>query len=258
MPNSNLPKPDIFEGTKPNSSALIISGGHSTKQILERKKEVRKQFDVIIVVNRTFQFFDDIADFHIITEKTSISSDLTNSKLLHTNNYRTDLPRIINYKGIEFYPKKYNRIQTNRSNFNFAPDIRKYSHNGHEGLLTGPIGKKKMSIGSVTLSAMHFAGILGSNKIYLIGADMCFKDEYDHFYKDNIYRKTPSWVKKEHRHNIVRVEVDGRFYETTEYFKQSAEYISSMITTIFKDVPIFDFSDGLLKNTNKINISNFL
>lgn len=254
--NLNFQKPDIFENTKLNSKVLIIGGGHSTKSILNLKKQIRDKFDVIIACNYVFQFFDDIIDFHIVTEKTSKTSNNNVYQALSSKDFNTKIPRIVNWKGIELYPKKYNLIKTNRSNFNFNCNPAKYKTNDGEGLLIGPVGKQGFSLGSVMLSSIHFSSILGSKEVYLIGADMCFKDEFDHFYKDSVYRNQE--MKKKNIHNIVKVQVSGSTYETTEFFKESAEYVDKMIPTIFSGINFFDFSDGLLTAPCKIDIKGFL
>jgi len=253
-----LPTPDVFEGTKQNSKVLIISSGHSVKNILQHKEKLKNKFDVILACNYSFQFFDDIIDFNIVTEKTSDGSKNTVYKILRDGKFRKDVPRIVNWKGIELYPNRYNLIKTTRSNFAFSPNIRKYKCGSHEGLLIGPIGKQNFSLGSVSLSAMHFAAMLGANEIYMIGADMCFKDQFDHFYNDRAYRDRPSELKKANAHKIIKVNLKNQVYDTTEFFKESAEYIDKLIPSLFKDIKIFDFSDGLLMTPKKLDINTFL
>lgn len=251
-----FPKPNIFEGRSLNSKILIIGSGHSTKQILNQKELLRESFDIIIACNYSFQFFDDIIDYHIVTEKTSKSSNNNVYKSLSAGNFRKDVVRIVNWKGLDLYPSHYTLIKTTRSNFDYNCNVRKYKNNNKEGLLIGPPGKQKFSLGSVMLSAMHFSAILGAAEIYMIGADMCFKDEYDHFYNDQAYRN--SVAKIGNAHNIVQVELNGRNYDTTEFFKESAEYIDKAIELYFLGINIYDFSDGLLRKPIKITIDNFL
>lgn len=252
----DLKTPAIFENTKPDSRVLIVASGHSTGNFLQYKEKARKHFDVIIACNYAFEFVDDIIDFHIITEKTSKDSRNTVHKIL-AGDFRTDVPRIVNWKGIEFYPKKYNLFKTTRANFDLKPNIKKYSHNGQEGLLVGPAGKQGFALGSISLSALHFSAMLGATEIYMVGADMCFKDQYDHFYKDRMYRDRPKDLKKSNAHNIVKVGLHGQILETTEYFKESAEYIDKIISTLFQSIKVFDFSDGLLTAPIKLNINEF-
>mgnify|MGYP001608313660 CR=1 FL=1 len=252
----NLKTPATFENTSPGSRILIVASGHSTGGFLQYKEKARKHFDVIIACNYAFEFVDDIIDFHIVTEKTSRDSRNTVHKIL-AGDFRTDVPRIVNWKGIELYPKKYNLFKTTRANFDMMPNIYKYNHNGQEGLLIGPAGKQGFALGSVSLSALHFAVMLGAVEVYMVGADMCFKDQYDHFYKDRIYRDRPEDLKKSNAHNIINVELNGQKHETTEYFKESAEHIDKLVPTLFKDIKVFDFSNGLLTTPIKLNIEDF-
>lgn len=253
-----LPDPSTFEGEAPNSKVLILASGHSTKKIMDRKCDLHKFFDKIIVCNYAFEYFDDIADYHLVVEKTSRTSTNDVHQRLAHGNFRLDLPRIVNWKGIGLYPEKYNLIKTARSNFNFNPNIRKYSANGTEGMLIGPTGSQGFSLGSILLCAMHFAGMIGAAEIYFIGADMCFKNEFDHFYNDSVYRKPPAKVKKGNAHKITQVEVDGKMYDTTMFFKESAELIDQMIVSLFSDIKMFDFSDGVMSAPERLDIDSFL
>lgn len=256
-----LKTPDDFKNKFIDKSVLIISSGHSTGKIVNRKNEIRDRFDVIMVVNYAFQYFDDIVDFHLVVEKTSKSTKNNFiHRLLREGDYRKDTPRIVNWKGIDLYDKRYNLCKTTRNNFNGDPNIREYIHAGHEGLLSGPVSSQGFALGSVTLSAMHLASIMGSNNIYLIGSEFVFRDHYDHFYKDRMYRDDQDKVKsKQNRHIIVDVEQGGNIYKTTKYFAESAKYVGDVINNKFKPqgINVFDFSDGLIE-TDKIDIDDFL
>ncbi len=100
--------------------------------------------------------------------------------------------------------------------------------------------------------------MLGASKVYLIGIDLLFRDQYDHFYKDHIYRKPGAEVKKANMHNIVEVEANDNKYQTTLYFKESAEFIDKVIPTWFGDIEVFDFSNGLLKSPKKLHLHEFM
>jgi hypothetical protein len=256
-----LKTPDAFKNTFLGKSALVISSGHSTEKLLKYKDHIKEKFDVVIVVNYAFQFFDDVMDFHVMVEKISKSSKINNTMpdLLQNGNYRTDVPRIINWKGIDQYDKRYNLHKTGRCNFNGKPNIREYKHNGQAGLLTGPVSSQGFALGSVTLSAMHFAAILGVSDIYLIGAEFIFKDDFDHFYKDRVYRDRQVLLKKSNRHIIVDMEHNGRTYKTTKYFAESAKHIDSIVEKQFNEagINVFDFSDGLISNVKKLDVDEF-
>ena len=197
-----------------------------------------------------------------IVEKTN--KNLKNNiihKILREGEYRTDLPRIINWKGIELYDKRYNLSKTTRCNFKKFPNIREYNHNGQEGLLTGPVSSQGFSLGTVSISAMHLAGILGVKDIYLIGSELIFKDDSDHFYKSRMYRDDQKNVKsKSNRHIIIDVEKNGKSYKTTKYFMESAKYLDDVIENEFikNGINIFDFSDGLITKAINLDIHEFL
>lgn len=260
-----LKTPEIFKNKYLGKSALVISSGHSTRQILERKEEIRKKFDVIIVVNYAFQYFDDICDFHLVVEKVSEKAKINNFiyKLLIDGDYSKDVVRVVNWKGIGEYGKKYNLCKTARFAFHGNPNIREYKYKGGEGLLVGTTGSQGFAVGSVTLSAMHFAGILGVDDIYIIGSEFIFKDEFDHFYKNNdrMYRDRQKLIyTKANRHKIIDATYKGKTYKTTQYFVESAVCLDNMIANVFvkQGVRVFDFSDGLISNAEKLDITEFL
>lgn len=251
--------PEKYKNTYPNSRVLIISNGHSTRAILDKKKEIRDKFDCILLVNSGFKYFDDICDFHMICEKISPTSANRVYKDLNAGNYRTDVPRFFNWKGIENYDPKYNIHKLARNYFGGKPNLRTYCHNSQEGILIGPPSKRGLSLGSVTLSSMHLACILGAKEIYLIGADMMFKDDSDHFYQDRQYRDGQKHIKPENRNNIVTVQFQGKTYETTDYFRDSAKCIDDLIKNVFsKEVEVFDFSDGLIQAAKPLDVKEFL
>jgi len=250
--------PDVFEGKHPNSKVLIISSGPSTKEILPYKKEIKKYFDVVIAVNHGFKYFDELTDYHIVTEKPSPTNHV--AEMLNEAEYRRDIPRIINWKGLPHYNHKYNLHKIVRQEIRDGFSVRKYTQvDGSEGMLTGKPNKRNMAVGSVTLSSMHLACILGASEIYLIGADMIFKDQYDHFYPDNQYRdpNQQNKVKPVNRVHVVEVEHNGKKYTTTDYFRDSAVCINEMIKTTFSSVKIHDFSDGLITTAIPLKVDEF-
>lgn len=254
-----LKTPEEFIGTKPNSKILAIGGGQSTADILAYRDYLHEKFDAIICVNYTFQDFDSVSDFHITVERQKKTDPITVPGALNDGNYRSDIPRLINWQGYELYDPKYNLYKTTRSNFYFEPDIRKYKHNGSEGLLYWKQKSKGWSSGTAMLSAMHFAAMLGASEIYLIGCDLYFKDEFDHYYKDKIYRD-PEFTKKvqpKHRMDIVDVQLENRIVTTTNLFRDAAETINEVIPSVFKGIKVYDFSNGLIKKAIKLDIDEF-
>ena len=247
--------PEALRDKAPNGKILVLCNGPSTNNILPHKYKLKDKFDIIITVNHGFFEFDDVADYHLVTEKTCPTNNVPN--MLAEKQYNRDTIRIINHKGLETYPKGYNYYKVTRSNFGGSPDIRKYKVGEDEGLLIGKTNARKMSTGSVALQALHFACILGAAKVYFIGIDFLFRDEFDHFYKDSQYRTDQVKLKPGNRVHIVSVEKDGKSYKTTDYFRDSALYLNEAIPTLFKDIRIFDFSDGLVTAAEQLNVEDF-
>lgn len=246
--------PEVFKNKYKDKSALIIGTGHSTKNLVQYKSILRDKFDVIIGLNFSTRDFESQLHFHMVLEKNPAL--VYNS--MKQDTYRLDLPRILNWKSINKFPKDINAIKATRSNFEGDCNIREYSANSSEGFLIGPLGNKKLSIGSVSLNALHFACILGCSKVYMIGADLMFKDQYDHYYPDNHYRK--SKTKLANRSPIITIKHSGKEYKTTKFFEESSKYIDTIINTKCRPlgIEVFDFSDGLISSAADINIDDFM
>ena len=256
----SLKTPEEFIGTKPNSKILVIGSGDSTAKLLQYKDKLHDKFDAVICLNYSFREFDDVSDFHIVVENQKPTDPITVPGAVNDGNYRLDIPRIVNWQGHDLYDPKHNLYKTTRSNFFFKPDIRKYKHNNSEGLLYWKPKSRGWSSGTAALSGMHFAALLGADEIYLIGCDMCFKSEYDHYYKDKVYRD-PDHVKKvqpKHRMDIVQVQLGDKTVSTTNLFRDAAETLDELIPTVFKGVNVFDFSDGLVTKAQKLDIDEFM
>jgi len=178
--------------------------------------------------------------------------------LLNSGKYRTDVPRFFNWKGIDSYDKRYNLHKIVRCSYDGKPNIRSYKTSGKEGLLVGPPSSRKMALGTVIVPAMHLAAILGSAEIFLIGVDLVFKGDYDHFYNDKVYRDGTGQecVKPANKVHVVDVLFKGTKHKTTDYFKESAGCIDNMIVNQFKDIRVYDFSDGLINNAIKANVDD--
>lgn len=251
------PKPDVFEGKHPKSKVLIIGSGPSTEDIVKYKDKLKDIFDVVMVLNYSFKFFDDYVDYHLVTEKSSKSSLNLVPVWMHKAKCNKKVPRIINWKGIERYPQDLNLHKLQRCPIGQKFNPRKYKSDGNEGLIVGPVSYQNFSVGSSMLCAMHFAMMIGASDIYLIGADMLFRDEYDHWYKDKFYREPAKGTKDINHHDIVEVECNGKTYQTTAYFKETAEFIDQVIPTLFRDAKVYDFSNGLLKMPKRLNTIDF-
>lgn len=252
-----LNTPEVFIGKHPDSKVLVISNGSSTNKIMPHIDRLKDYFDVIISVNHGFKYFDDVIDYHMVTEKPSPTNLV--AQMLDEGEYRKDVPRIINWKGIEKYSDRYNMHKIIRHPIEEGFDIRKYKQNGYEGMLTGKPNKRNMAVGSVTLSSIHLACMFGASEVYLIGADMIFKGESDHFYKDNQYRdkSIQDKIKPANRVHLIEIDHKGGKHTTTDYFKDSAECINEMIITVFKDIKVFDFSDGLITTAISLDVEEF-
>lgn len=258
--NTKRDTPEKFLNSAPGSRVLIVASGSSTSKILPHRKDLKKWFDKVICINYSFKDFDEVADYHIVSEVQKSTDQLTVAVALDEKEYNVDIPRLVNWNGMELYDKKYNLHKMTRSNFSFKPDIRKYKHNGSEGLLYWTPKCKGWSSGTSSLSAMHFATIIGADEIYLIGVDLYFKDEFDHYYGDKVYRNA-NYVKNlkpKYRIDIVKTRFNDKTVQTTELFRDSAETINEVIPTIFKDVKVFDFSDGLITAATQLDIDDFV
>lgn len=246
--------PEMFEGKHKGSSVLIIGTGHSTKNLMPYKDKLRNKFDVIIGLNFSTRDFEDELDYHMVLEKNPVKI----YEAMKKTSYRKDLPRVINKKGSERWPKDINAIHATRSNFDGKPNILKYKYNGTEGFLMGPPGHKGLSVGSVALNGMHFAAMIGAKNIYLIGADLMFKDEFDHYYPDSHYRK--STTKLANRSPIITIKHEGKEYKTTKFFQESADFIDKMISTRFTEagIAVYDFSHGLIRKAVDLDLDDFM
>lgn len=251
----NLPTPEELEEKHKDCSALLMGTGYSAKTFIPHKKSIRDLFGIVIGLNFITNDFEDILDYHMILEKDPVASY---TEMHKTKKYRRDLPRILNWKTLHKFPNDLNIYKATRANFNFRPNIKKYRHNGQEGLLIGPQKGKNLSVGSVMLNALHLACIMGCKHIYMVGADLMFKDDNDHYYKDNnFYRK--SKTKEANRSPIVQVNHKGETRYSTQFFVESAEFIDEVIDKHCRSlgIEVYDFSDGLLKRPIPINVKDF-
>ncbi len=234
---------------------LIIGSGTSTKQLVPFKDQIKDKFDVVIGINLTTLEFEKQMDYHLIVEKNpkKMYEPMNNG----THNYRRDLPRILNWKAIGYFPEDIKIYKTTRNRFDGKADIRKYVHGGREGLLIGPPDSKGLSAGTSTMQALHLAAIMGAKEIYVVGLDLLFRDQFDHFYPDNIYRK--STTKKANRSPIVKVKHKGKEYESTEFFRESAKFFDFVITTYCKKegISVYDFSDGLVTKAIAVDMNKY-
>ena len=250
--DSKYPTVDNLKDTQKNKSVLIIGTGASTAKLLPYKELIKNKFDKVIGLNFSIKDFEKYLDWHFIIEKKPIRivEDMIQ------RGYRKDLPRVLNWKAINLFPQDFKIYKATRSNFKYKPDIFNYKNKDGEGFLMGPTDSMGLSAGSVMLQSLHFSAILGFKKIYLIGADLIFRDEFDHYYRDKSYRQSTTKIKN--RSPIVEVDVGGKKYSTTEHFRESAKFIDKVIEKYCKPkIKVFDFSDGLINRVIKLNIDEF-
>jgi hypothetical protein len=244
--------PQSLKGKHPGSDILILGTGVSTQKTLVYKEKLREKFDAVIGVNFAIKDFEQEMDYHMVAEKGIIKPFMNkeSGKLA----YRKDLIRVFNWKIVDKYPKDMNFIKSNRNSFDGKYDFREYRYSGTEGLLSGPRGVDKIALGTVILQSMHLACILGAKNIYLSGVDFVFTKEYDHYYKDKLYRD----MVRDWSTPVIKVKHDGKEYTTLRYFKDSAEFLGSIIKELDKiGVGVHSFSDGLLKEAKYIDIDDF-
>ena len=253
----NYKTPNAFKNVHPNQSALIIGTGPSTEELVKYKDKLKDKFDIIIGLNFATNDFEDILDYHVILEKNPARA-YTEMKQF-PDKFSKAIPRILNWKTLHRFPKDLNIYKATRANFKLKPDITKYKHNGEEGLLIGPAGGKRgLSSGTVVSNAIHFACIMGIKDIYLAGADLVFKGQFDHYYPDNnFYRK--SKTKIANRSPIVKVQHKGKEHETTELFRDSARFVNEIVKTQCtpRGINVYDFSDGLISEAKELDMGDF-
>lgn len=109
--------------------------------------------------------------------------------------------------------------------------------------------------GSVTMQAIHLAGIMGAAECHLWGAELMFPDGEQHVYGDRPYREgeqVTSLVRFAISNSTITPSVavvtdDGR-YTSTPYFIRSADAIRDIVDTeaIADELVLVNHSGGLL------------
>lgn len=248
------PSPQSLKNKYPESNMLIIGTGISTQKVLEVKDRLRGKFDAILGVNFAIKDFEQEMDYHVIAEK-GMLKPFMNVNANGDFTYRKDLFRIFNWKIINQYPKDMTFIKSNRNSFDGDFSFREYEFNGTEGLMTGPMTTDKLAAGTVILQSMHLACIMGAKNIYLSGVDFIFSKEYDHYYKDKLYRD----IKRDWQTPIITVTHKGKEYQTLQYFKESADYVNDMIVKLREqNISVHSFSEGLLTEAKYVDIVDFM
>lgn len=256
--NKYYPTPQDFVGKNVGGKALIVGCGPSTERILKYRDVIKEKFDVVIGLNVAVVDFGDVMDYHLVIDRLP-------SWIIHKlqwflgDIYDKQMPRILNWKSAHRFPQDLNIVQTPRCNFGGKPDIRKFRHNGYEGLLSGTITRAGLAAGAILAQAIHLTGILGCSEVYTIGADFLFDEEKDHYYEDKLYRENNLKTKPRNKSLIVQIEHKGKKYWTLEYFLDSAEYINNDLVDICKagGLQVHDFSGGLLRDDIQLDLEKF-
>lgn len=221
--------------------ALIIGSGPSTADLVPYRTSL-KYFDIIIGLNATFMHWDDVLTHHLITEKHFAQQDIINQ-----TNWSKTTPRWVNYKSIGKYNPIYSLQPITRLPLPPNHNLRRFIPGDPPGLLTGPLNKQGLSLGSVLLQAIHLAYIHQATDIYTIGADLQFRGEYDHYYEDRYYRDRVS----NHPNAAKPIKTNG--ISTTDYFYESAPVIDYYMENHFK-ANFYDFSAGLLRYPTQVSL----
>lgn len=250
-----LKSPNNFLENHKNSSCLIISTGNSTKQLLNiNTSKIKSKFDIIIGINFAVMDFDNILDYHIVSERDPVGI----AKYMNDNDCSRRVKRVFNFEAIHIFNENLNFVKFIRLDYNKRFNITKYKNGDIEGLVSGPF-KNNIAIGTVLAQALHFACLLGCNKIYTIGTELLFYNKYDHYYEDRYYRDKKG-RKPGLRSPIVNVAHNNKKYQTTRNFKQSAEFLNFLIDKYCTPggIDVFDFSGGLITSAKKLSISEFI
>ena len=248
----------VLEGRHPRSRVLIVATGPSAKQVIPFDARLHDRYDVVVALNGSVAHVRHL-DYFVSVESQAHLWDW----------YHHPVPehvqRCVSESGLRLARESGRPDdQADRSlvhlrhQYEHPVDIRHYENAaGEQGLLVGPRGETRLGRGTVSLQAIHFASILGASEIHLIGADLHFRGPVQHFYGQNEYGTHEVDGKRYHaldvgaRMNPVEVTVhprSGRPVETTIHFRESAEYIDEVASTLLPGagITLVDFSDGLL------------
>lgn len=251
----DYPTPDIFKDTYSDKTAFIIATGPSTSGLLKHKDNIKNKFDVIIGVNFSILDFDEYLDFFVCTENKphTLIGEFKKGK------YNKKIPRLVSYISIDSWSQDFNIFKVYRDSFNRKPNIREYKTENGEGLFKGYDTIDKAPSG-VVLQAMHFATILGCNKIYIIGSELYYstKARYYHSEYEHKHNLNPRSLRNEHA--IVGVKIGQNIYKTLNGYKRTAHYINRFIEEECtpNKVEVIDFSDGLLTSARQENLDTFM
>jgi hypothetical protein len=250
--------PEIFKDGYMGKSALIIGSGPSVQNIKKFESRLRNYFDVVIGVNFAILDFENVLDYHLVLE----DKPTRVAFLTRITRCRTDLPRILSYKAIRYFPLHLKIIRAKKCGENF--NIFEYKTKRSEGFFNGyeefPIGR------SIIFQALHFAGILGCKKVYTIGTELLFRDSKYYYGKDfrKKYRITHKKIERDIKLNrdlYTQVSIDHRGEKcfSIPFYIETAKGINRFIEEVYQKngIEIYDFSNGLLLDEIQIDLDEF-
>lgn len=246
--------PVVFTGKNQGGRALVICPGPSTQNLIKYKDRLREKFDVIIGLNGAILEFEELMDYHLVMDR--ISNWNIDLMGWFKKDYRRDLPRILNYKAIHVYPEDLNIYKCHRTLFGNNTKLREYN-----GFFIGRANRQGLKVGTPAIHTIHLAGILGCSEVYMIGLELKFDNDRDHYFnKEMYYRKEVAKTKPRNSSLIVEVEHNNKKILTMEYFLDSAEYLNQhTIPWCNKNgLRIFDFSGGLLSDDIQLDLDAFM
>lgn len=257
-----------LEGRFPDSRVLILATGPSAKQVLPFDERLHDRWDVVMALNGSVQHFRNF-DLFLSVE----------SKAYLWNWYHAATPpnviRCVSESSVRLareagHPEPQPAYYLLRHVYEHPVDIRHYRNaEGEEGLLVGPRGETGLGPGTVSLQAMQLAAMLGAREIDIIGADLHFRGEVQHFYGDNEYGTHEVDGKRYHKLDVERRlnpivtavhPGTGREVETTLHFRESAEFIDQVIRDLLipAGIRVRDFSDGLISAAERADFAEVM
>ncbi len=257
-----------LEDRHPGSRVLIVGTGPSGKTVLPYDDRLHDKWDIVIGLNGSVEHLRNLDYFLSVESK---------AHLWDWYGFRTD-PRVIrcvSESGARLaeesgFPDDQPNYFLIRHVYQTPFDIRHYRNpEGEEGLVVGPPGETGLGPGTVTMQAIHFAGLLGARTIHVIGADLHFKAGTQHFYGENEYGTETVEGKRYHRLDVehrlnpiveVRHPETGEIVETTLHFRESSEFIDSVVRHVLPaaGIELTDFSHGLISTARRADIDEYM
>ena len=200
-------RPDDFRfmesvtGSMNGATALIVLGGESGSLWKTAIEQINP--DVVIGANGIVTMINDL-DYYVHTEnianldRAAKEGDAQAEACMKWTGIDTPKHRLVHHLSVPFYRNKHNVIPINRNGFNWNKKPDSFSFRAYGlGLISGDLMKrpeiiKTLRVGTVGLQCLHLAGILGCERIYTIGFDLCLGKEH-HCYKGVDYKANSYW-----------------------------------------------------------------